>query len=176
GLGWDVVQTAIDREYKNLFHRSADLRYIDPHSIIHRKFDMKPEEKTVAGFTTSTKTRPLLISKLDTYFRDRSIIVHSQRLIDELYVFIYNSVGKPEAQRSYNDDLVISLCLALWVRDTALRLRQQGIEINKKALDSFETNISQEGIYSNLGRPQHDPYIIRTGAGEEDIRWLLPKK
>ena len=37
--------------------------------------------------------------------------------------FIWKN-GKPQAMRSYNDDLVMSLAIACWVRDTA-------IEVNK---------------------------------------------
>ena len=34
--------------------------------------------------------------------------------------------------RGYNDDLVMSFAIGLWVRDTALRLRTQGVGINKE--------------------------------------------
>ena len=37
------------------------------------------------------KTRPLVIAKLEEYFREKSVIVRSNRLIDELFVFIYNN-------------------------------------------------------------------------------------
>ena len=44
----------------------------------------------VAGFSTTSKTRPLIISKLDDYFRDKSVTVRSTRLVDELFTFIWN--------------------------------------------------------------------------------------
>ena len=34
--------------------------------------------------------------------------------------------------RGYNDDLVMSFAIGLWVRDTALRLQTQGIELTKR--------------------------------------------
>ena len=40
-------------------------------------------------------------------------------------VFVWKN-GKPQAQTGYNDDLLISCATALYVRDTALRMRQQG--------------------------------------------------
>ena len=57
-------------------------------------------------------TRPLVNSKLDTYMRERVPIVRSKRLIDELFVFIWNG-SRAEAQQGYNDDLVLSFSLHL---------------------------------------------------------------
>ena len=84
------------------------------------------------------KTRPLVIAKLEEYFREKSVIVRSNRLIDELFVFIYNN-NKAQAMSRYNDDLVMSFGIALWVRDTALRLRAEGIELSKKTISNFST-------------------------------------
>jgi hypothetical protein len=39
--------------------------------------------------------------------------------------------------RGYNDDLVMALAIGLWVRDTALRLRQEGIDLTRKQLDGI---------------------------------------
>ena len=74
------------------------------------------------------KTRPLIMPKLEEYFRDESVVVHSSRLIDELLTFIY--INNRLNQRGYNDDLVMSF-IGLWVRDTSLRLRTEGIELTK---------------------------------------------
>ena len=79
------------------------------------------------------KTRPLVIAKLEEYFREKAVIVHSNRLIDELFVFIYNN-NKAQAMSRYNDDLVMSYGIALWVRDMFLRLRAEGIELSKKTV------------------------------------------
>ena len=34
----------------------------------------------------------------------------------------------------YNDDLVMSYFMGLWIRETILRLRTEGIELQKKTL------------------------------------------
>jgi hypothetical protein len=121
------------------------------------------------GFTTSARTRPLLVSKLDIYFREKSCVVKSKRLIDELLVFIWNG-NRPEAQRGYNDDLVMAFSIALFVRDHALKLRNEGIELNKLALSNF--NRTDGAIYSNNSRP--DSWTLDTGKGDkEDLTWLL---
>jgi hypothetical protein len=50
--------------------------------------------------------------------------------------FIWNN-GKPEAMRSYNDDLIMSLAIACWVRDTALVINQRDSEYKKVFLNSM---------------------------------------
>ena len=99
----------------------------------------------VAGFSTTSKTRPLIISKLEEFFREKSVVVRSNRLIDELQTFVYIN-NRAEAMRGYNDDLVMSFAIGLWVRDTALRLRTQGVELTKKTLSKMMDN---EGLYTN---------------------------
>ncbi len=39
--------------------------------------------------------------------------------------------------RSYNDDLVMSLAIACWVRDTALQENQRDIEYKRAMLDGL---------------------------------------
>ena len=116
---------------------SKDLKYVDVENQMTNKYRAE-ERGMVAGFSTTSKTRPLIISKLDDYFRDKSVTVRSTRLVDELFTFIWNG-NRAEAMRGYNDDLVMSFSIGLWVRDTALRLRQEGIDLTKKALGGIST-------------------------------------
>ena len=63
-------------------------------------YDLKGKDKMVPGFSTTAKTRPMIISKLESYFREKAPIIHSQRLLDELFVFIWNgSRGSKRIQR-----------------------------------------------------------------------------
>jgi hypothetical protein len=169
-IGWACIQQVIDRGYKNLFYMSKDLKYVDVEHQMSNRY--RAEEKgLVAGFSTTSKTRPLIISKLDEYFREKSIIVRSTRLIDELFTFIFHN-GRAEAMRGYNDDLVMAFAIGLWVRDTALRLKQQGISLTKHALSGIATN-TFDGVYggSNLDT---NPWAMKLGNGEmEDLsKWL----
>ena len=47
--------------------------------------------------------------------------------------FVWNN-GRPEAMRSYNDDLIMSCAIGCWVRDTALIENKRNIEYNKAFL------------------------------------------
>ena len=168
-IGWAVIQEAIDRNYANLYYSAKDYGYVDNDIHLNKGFDLKDKSQMVPGFSMTSRTRPLVISKLDTYMRDRTPIIRSKRLIDELFVFIWNG-SRAEAQQGYNDDLTISFSTALWVRDTALKLRQQGIELNRKALSLTSKN---SGVFKTSSTQAKSAWKVNTGKGDEDISWLL---
>jgi len=128
----------------------------------------RQERNMVAGFSTTSKTRPLIISKLEEFFREDSVIVRSNRLIDELLTFVYIN-NRAEAMSGYNDDLVMSFAIGLWVRDTALRLRTQGVELTKKTLSKMMDN---EGLYTPNDN-KNDSWEWETGKEKESLDWLL---
>jgi hypothetical protein len=169
-IGWATIQQVIDRNYKNLFYMSKDLKYIDVENQMTNRY--RSEDKgLVAGFSTTSKTRPLIISKLTDYFREKSVIIRSNRLIDELFTFIYMN-GRAEAMKGYNDDLVMAFSIGLWVRDTALRLRQEGIDLTKSAVGGITSN-TYNGIYGGGNDMVDNPWKMRVGDGFEDLsQWL----
>ena len=167
-IGWAAIQQCIDREYDNLFYMSKDLQYVDTQKQMTNKI-YSQEKQMVPGFTMSMKTRPLVIAKLEEFFREKSVKVSSSRLIDELFVFIYNN-NKAEAMSGYNDDLVISFGIALWIRDTALRLRSEGIELQKKTISSIGLD---KAIYTPNTENEHWSWDVKDK--KEDLTWLINK-
>jgi len=168
-IGWATIQQVIDRGYKNLFYMSKDLKYVDVENQMTNRYRAE-ERGLVAGFSTTSKTRPLIISKLDDYFREKAVTIRSHRLVEELFTFIFLN-GRAEAMKGYNDDLVMSFSIGLWVRDTALRLRQQGINLTKQAVDSISTQ-TYSGVYGG-NDPEENPWKMRVGDGYEDLSsWL----
>jgi hypothetical protein len=169
-VGWACIQQVIDRGYGNLFYMSNDLKYIDVEKqMVNRHY--REERQMVAGFSTTTKTRPLIISSLDSYIQNKDILIRSVRLIDELFTFIWNS-GRAEAMRGYNDDLTMALGIGLWVRNTALRLKQEGIDLTKSMLNSAQV-VKYDSVYTK-NHLKTNPYEIDTGKGQtENIQWLL---
>ena len=141
------------------------------------------------GFTTSSKSRPLLISKLESYLRSKEVVLHSKRLIEELNVFIWKSTGtssaRAEAMSGYNDDLVMSLAIGLWIRDVALRLRKDADGVTKTILDKIGSTSSQQiknntqALYkTNVFGAQPNPWQMNVGGPGSshkpiDITWLL---
>ena len=166
-IGWAAIQQVIDREYPNLFYTSKDLQYVDVQHQMTNRYRSQ-ERNMVPGFSTTSKSRPLIVAKLEEMFREESVVVHSQRLIDELFVFIYNG-NRAEAMTGYNDDLVMSFAIALWVRDTALRLRSEGIELSKKAIQGIGHN---PGVYTS-NTETNDSWEMDVKGEKEDLTWLI---
>jgi hypothetical protein len=132
----------------------------------------------VAGFSTTSKTRPLIISKLTDYFREKSVIVRSSRLIDELFTFIYMN-GRAEAMKGYNDDLVMSLAIGLWVRETALKLRNEQIQYNRQMLSGINkvTSIHNQPLLTKPFGQASESWDFSPNANvngkKESLKWLL---
>jgi len=168
-IGWACIQQVIDRNYSNLYYMSKDLKYVDVEHQLNNRYRAE-ERGMVAGFSTTSRTRPLIISKLEEYVREKSIVIRSVRTIDELFTFIWNN-GRAEAMRGYNDDLTMSLAISLWVRDTALRLRQEGIDLTKRAIDGI-SSYTYTGIYGGNSTDEN-PWQMNVGDGFEDLtKWL----
>jgi hypothetical protein len=167
-IGWATIEQLLEREYRNIYYSStANMESVE--SYMH-KFE---RDKLVPGFTMSARTRPLVIAKMIEYIREKSVTIQSQRLMKEMRVFVWKN-GKAQAQDRYNDDLLISCATALYVRDTALRLRQQGMDLARAQLSSFNNlNAKNQAIMTNVGIQRENPYLTKTAFGEEDIRWLL---
>jgi hypothetical protein len=170
-VGWAALQPIIESGYENLFYAANDLSIMDIQAQIAKGYDLKDKYNMKPGFSTTSRTRPLLISKLDTVARERCIIIRSKRLMSELRVFIWKG-DRAEAQSGYNDDLVMSFCIGLWVRDTAFKLIQQGLDLTKRALGhihkSGETSIYSPGIVRQTG------WSMSNGKGsEESLTWLI---
>jgi hypothetical protein len=167
-VGWDVVNTIIEKGYQNLYYSPRS--YGD--MSMDKYLDKLDNDQVVPGFTTSAKTRPLVISKMESYIREGAFIFHSKRLLEELRVFIWHN-GKAQAQSGYNDDLVMSVGIGLFLRDTALKYQASGMDITRAAL----TGMSRTGGYNSLYPTSpnfQNPYQIDNGiGGKEDISWMM---
>lgn len=171
-IGWAVIQQVINRQYPNLFYSSGDLKYVDTLRQVTNKHRAE-EKKLKPGFSTTIKTRPLVVSKIEQFFREREVIIQSSRTLGEGWVFVWKG-NKAEARDGYNDDLLMSLGIGLWVRDTALKLRQEGIELTKMTLNKFQVNNSYDAVYKPNNPNAIDPYKMNIGGSRpEDISWLL---
>jgi hypothetical protein len=137
-VGFAVIEKVRDLEYPNLYYSIKST-----HEYVN-EVQAQAISNSVPGFTTTQKTRPLIVAKLEEFIRNKLITLYSTRIANEFKTFIWNS-GRPEAMRSYNDDLIMSLAIACWVRDTALETSQREIQYQKAFLNSMirsDTKIS----------------------------------
>lgn len=173
--GFAALQPAIDDQYPNLFYSSPDpQKYVDVQHQLKNKY-YSDEKKLVPGIGMTLKVRPLVVSKLESYFRLKEVEVKSIRLIEELTTFIWQN-HKPVAMEGRNDDLVMAMCIGLWVRDTALRLRTEGIELVKTMINQIQST----GDYtmpiqtSAAKKAAFDSWHLKGPRGEiESLEWLI---
>ncbi len=173
-IGWDVVNTILDKGYDKLYYSPRS--YGD--MSLDKYMDKLDSEQIVPGFTNSTKTRPLVISKMESYIRDKALIFHSKRLLEQLRVFIWHN-GKAQAQNGYNDDLVMAMGIGLFIRDTALKFYAQSIDLTRNTISGFSKTDygyaanSPKIDYPGNGNGFQNPYKINVGGNMEDLTWLL---
>ena len=134
-VGFAVLEKLRDKRYPNIYYSvKSTHEYIDPISAQYTS-------AAVAGFSTTSKTRPLIVAKLEEFIRNELITTYSSRMSNELKTFIWYH-GKPQAQRGYNDDLIMSCAIGCWVRDTALVANKQEMEYTKTAISSIYSTTS----------------------------------
>jgi len=167
-IGWSALDAIQERGYKNLYFSPKS----DAGSNADAYFDQYMDNsKLVPGFTTSMKTRPLVINKFREYIGDKSVVIQSKRLLEEMKVFIWKN-GRAEAQSGYNDDLIMSFAIGMYLRDTSLRFKSQNLEMSRATLSNMSVN--RTGFTGAYGSNVPNPYSLKTGiGGDEDISWLI---
>jgi len=76
---------------------------------------------------------------MEEFMRNKLIKINSNRLLSEMKTFIWQA-GRPQAMRSYNDDLVMSFAIGCWVRDTVIVESQKNVEYDKQMLSAISTS------------------------------------
>lgn len=172
-IGWATIQEVIDMGYENLYYSPKDDKFArDAQSYIAKGYDVIDKSKMVAGFTMSMRTRPLTIAKLDAYVKEKGILIQSKRTLDELRTFVWKN-GRPEAQTGYNDDLIMSLATACYVRDTALKFAQHGVDLTRAMLSNTTKSTYNPVFSPQMGNDPNKSYRMNVGGKDEDISWLL---
>ena len=100
--GNHVVEELYEGEY-------ADMMYTE----------QKGNNKVVPGVNTNSKTRPLMIDALYSYFTEFPEIVRSERLALELTGLVTKKNGRVEADVGCHDDLALCSAVAFYCRKYA---------------------------------------------------------
>ena len=172
-VGWSTVEEVVNLGYSNIYYGSKNLT--DTAETFQRKEYMG---HLVPGFCMSARLRPLVMAKLAEYIDDNGFTIRSNRLIEELFVFIWKS-GKAQAAPGYNDDLITCAAIGLYVRDTALRFKNQGLQATRNQIETM-IKYNKQDQYTRITKTanqQHNPFIVSAGrGGEMDVSWLLGQK
>jgi hypothetical protein len=168
-VGFAVLEKLKEKQYSNVYHSiKSTHEYVD-------ELTAEGISNSVPGFTTSAKTRPLIVAKLEEFVRNGLITINSPRLYNEMKTFIWNN-GRPEAMRSYNDDLIMACAIGCWVRDTALIENKRNIEYNRAFLATMVSakttmNTTIKGMHGYEGRDMIEKKKQHQGTMEQ-FPWL----
>ena len=135
-VGFAVLEKLREIPYPNLYHSVKST-----HEFVE-SFQAEQMSNTVAGFTMTSKTRPLIVAKMEEFIRNGLIKIYSTRLFSEMKTFVWNN-GRAEAMRSYNDDLIVACAIGCWVRDTALAVNERDMEYSKAFIGSITKSTNE---------------------------------
>jgi len=168
-IGFSVLEKLILMEYPNVYHSiKSTHEYVEQYAAEGRS-------GAVPGFTTSSKTRPLIVAKFEEFVRNKVITLYSSRVINEIRTFVWNN-GRPQAMRGYNDDLVMSLAIACWIRDTVVTSSKRDMKYTKAMLDSIlfantKINTTIPGMHGYKRNETHDKMLEQTTL-QKEFSWL----
>lgn len=92
--------------------------YAYPNFYTEVVVDKLTDKETVKlGFTTTAKTKPLVIDQLRASIRDQEIELNDKTTIREMLTYIVTDSGAMEAEHNCHDDCVMSLALANHVHE-----------------------------------------------------------
>lgn len=172
-IGWDVIQTILERGYTNVHYSYKQDQNMDFNKYVDR---FNTQTGLVPGFSTTEKTRPLVIEKMRDIIENKLANIKSIRLLEELRVFIWKN-GKAQAMQSYNDDLVMSFAIGMYLRETSLRFRKTAENLTYAALNSFTKTQDKSIAYNANNQYNKNPWVMNIntprGGDTQDLTWLI---
>ena len=131
-VGWTVLNKLEESGYPNIYYsKKSTHEQVEPY--------LAESSGVVPGFTTSLKTRPLIVAKFEEFVRNKLITIKSRRLYNEMKTFVWQN-GKPQAMKKHNDDLIMACAIGCWVKDTALAINHRSIEYSRAFLSSMASS------------------------------------
>jgi hypothetical protein len=169
-IGYAVLDKLNDHAYPNLYYSiKSTHEYIE-------QYQAESRPSAVPGFTTTMKTRPLIVAKLEEFVRNKLITIYSSRTASEMKTFIWRN-GKPQAMKGYNDDLIMSLAIACWVRDTAIQANSRDLNYQKAFVDAIYTTRTTMNtqIKGQIGYKKDEIFDKMSEAKEtyEEFMWII---
>ncbi len=168
-VGWAVLSKLQEAGYPNIYYSKKST---------HEQVDSYLAESSgvVPGFSTTMKTRPLIIAKFEEFVRNKLINIKSKRLFNEMKTFIWHN-GKPQAMKKHNDDLIMACAISCWIRDTVYTTNQRAEQYQKAFLSSMSTsnkslNTSIPGMIA-YDKLQREKKFDKDLEQHKDFLWLL---
>lgn len=95
----------------------------------HNKYKIYQEKKNIGstdsttdsyklGWSTTSASRPAMLSLLKEAIDNRLIRIYDRATVNEMFSFIISANGKPEAESTAHDDLIMALAIAWQLHQT----------------------------------------------------------
>lgn len=154
-----------------IYHSKSIKDIINPVAKVKIK-----ENDDIPGIQTTQVTRPLIISSLNSYMREGKIKINSIRLLEEFDTFIYNG-NKPEHADGFNDDLIFSLGVLLFVRDTEYFKHFASRDLYKAMIGAISNQKTEIGDKLNFDSKPTEGIIMtsnnKKSDDDNDLSWLI---
>jgi len=133
-FGYATILKLKELKYPKLYYRNRKSVYIGAYTPNY--------DTDKAGFDTQRKSRNQILTKLEEVLRNKEIKIYSSRLYDELKTFVWKH-NKPQAMKGYNDDLIMSLAIGVWLYDTSPDYSKDAMDLNKAMLKGMKFTRNQ---------------------------------
>jgi hypothetical protein len=172
-IGWDVLQTLIESGYQNLHYSHRTDFSLDQEKRLER---YATTDSLVPGFTMSSASRPLIVERMRDFIETKQVKIKSIRLLEELRVFVWKN-SKAQALQGYNDDLVMSFAILMYMRDSSIRFRRTAESLTYATLDSMK-KVSDTQVYNTTNFMNRNPWQMEInntigGSSIENLSWLI---
>jgi len=119
------------------------------------------DERSDFGLQITLKNREEILNRLEEYIRNNNIKINSKRTVDELLTFIITDGGRIEADKGKNDDLIMSLGVAVSLLHTL---------VDNNPLEASQ---NEHRVQKPLEPLAHKVKTTHGDWTEEDIQWLM---
>lgn len=157
------------------------------HSLFYENLHFDATTKTTAnkpGVRVTIQNRNLYLEALQNRLLNQTVRINSMRFVMELQTFEYNPVTKKaEAQKGKHDDAILSMCLALYVRDSMMRDIPIGADVPVEITSILKAQVYEE-IKRELmeGKPEDflleevDDYLMGEKDSEAPVYFNIQRR
>lgn len=149
-FGYSTCSTLKRSSYPHLYYANHKG---DPFTYVSQNDDLP-------GFSTQTKSRIQILTRLEELIRNKQIRIPSQRCADQLQAFIWEG-AKPKAMKDSHDDLIMSLAIGAWLvgGSSEINQRDQAMAIAMLKATHLERRNTSQMPTLNEVQPLIDPHI-----------------
>jgi hypothetical protein len=108
-------------------------------------YEPRKTRQNKSGIQVTGPNRPVFLEALQHRIVNGTLRINSRRLVSELKTFIFDASKKrPQARKGEHDDAIMSLCIALVVREERMRDIPVGADVPDHITQVFDSDIFKE--------------------------------